>query len=127
MPQPKGKAPAKGGKGGKSKGGGDGDESKLKVANSLKLRHILCEKESKHLEALAKLNEGISFDKVATEFSEDKARQGGLLGWMTRSSMIGAFQERMFTVPVSNSQKPNWVVIKSQFGWHIVIVEDRKI
>jgi NIMA-interacting peptidyl-prolyl cis-trans isomerase 4 len=32
------------------------------------------------MEAEEKLKSGISFDKVAAEYSEDKARQGGSLG-----------------------------------------------
>lgn len=36
------------------------------------------EKHSRKEEALAKLNEGVSFNKVAEEFSEDKAKQGTL-------------------------------------------------
>jgi hypothetical protein len=35
-----------------------------------------CEKHSKKEEALAKLREGVKFDEVARDFSEDKARQG---------------------------------------------------
>jgi hypothetical protein len=35
-----------------------------------------CEKHAKKEEALAKLREGLKFDEVAKEFSEDKARQG---------------------------------------------------
>ena len=35
-----------------------------------------CEKHSKKEEALAKVRDGIKFDEVAREFSEDKARQG---------------------------------------------------
>lgn len=35
-----------------------------------------CEKHAKKEEALAKLNDGVKFDEVAREFSEDKARQG---------------------------------------------------
>jgi hypothetical protein len=35
-----------------------------------------CEKHSRKEEALAKLKEGVKFDEVAREFSEDKARQG---------------------------------------------------
>jgi NIMA-interacting peptidyl-prolyl cis-trans isomerase 4 len=35
-----------------------------------------CEKHAKKEEALAKLNEGVKFDEVARNFSEDKARQG---------------------------------------------------
>ena len=39
-----------------------------------------CEKHSKKEEALAKLREGVKFDEVAREFSEDKARQGRCCG-----------------------------------------------
>lgn len=46
----------------------------------LQLRHILCEKQSRSLEAVEQLKAGKSFDKVAMEFSEDKARTGGALG-----------------------------------------------
>ena len=40
------------------------------------MRHILCEKQSKSLEALAKLKSGEKFNEVAAQYSEDKARQG---------------------------------------------------
>lgn len=50
--------------------------SKQKGAQSINVRHILCEKHAKKEEALAKLNAGSKFDEVAREFSEDKARQG---------------------------------------------------
>lgn len=61
---------------GDEKGSGSG---KLKAATSINVRHILCEKYSKKEEALAKLTDGMKFDEVAKEFSEDKARQGELL------------------------------------------------
>ena len=67
----------------KAKGGSSGskdetskDKTKLKAANSINVRHILCEKHSKKEEALEKLRNGSKFDEVAREFSEDKARQG---------------------------------------------------
>jgi hypothetical protein len=41
-----------------------------------KVRHILCEKQSKVLEALEKINSGMKFDEVARTYSEDKARHG---------------------------------------------------
>ncbi|GAA5969263.1 hypothetical protein JCM21900_005020 [Sporobolomyces salmonicolor] len=116
------------GKGGKKESGGDkgGADKGLKVANALKLRHILCEKQSKTLEALAKLKEGVSFDKVASEYSEDKARQGGSLGWMIRTSMMGAFQEVCFDMQPSTCAQPIYKEIKTKHGYHIVMVEDRK-
>jgi len=52
-------------------------EAKISKQSIQKVRHILCEKNSKILEAMGKLKEGISFDKVAESYSEDKARQGG--------------------------------------------------
>ena len=74
----------KGGSSDKSKGkeaGGAADKGgkQQKGAQSINVRHILCEKHSKKEEAVAKLNSGTKFDEVAREFSEDKARQGKLI------------------------------------------------
>jgi hypothetical protein len=40
-----------------------------------------------HREAYAKLQEGKPFAEVATQYSEDKARSGGSLGWQIRGQM----------------------------------------
>ena len=48
----------------------------LKKMFIFQVRHILCEKQSKSLEALEKLKAGESFNTVATQFSEDKASSG---------------------------------------------------
>ena len=40
------------------------------------VRHILCEKQSKALEALEKIKSGQKFNEVAATYSEDKARSG---------------------------------------------------
>lgn len=99
----------------------------LLPATSINVRHILCEKHSKATEALTKIQEGQRFDKVAQEYSEDKAKAGGSLGWMTRGSMVGAFQDAAFTLQPSTVDKP--VVsplVKTNFGYHIIMVEGRK-
>ncbi|KAF6768581.1 hypothetical protein AHF37_04607 [Paragonimus kellicotti] len=75
-----------------AKAGGSGKPSKAGTA--VKVRHILCEKQSKCFEALEQLRNGKHFSQVAETYSEDKARSGGYLGWMTRGSMVGAFQVR---------------------------------
>jgi len=67
---PKGKKPSDK-ESGSAAGGG-----KQKGAQSINVRHILCEKHSKKEEAIKKLNDGVKFDEVAREFSEDKARAG---------------------------------------------------
>uniref|UniRef100_A0A8C8ARQ1 peptidylprolyl isomerase n=1 Tax=Otus sunia TaxID=257818 RepID=A0A8C8ARQ1_9STRI len=40
------------------------------------VRHILCEKHGKAMEAMEKLKSGLRFSEVASQYSEDKARQG---------------------------------------------------
>ncbi|KAI9065231.1 FKBP-like protein [Trametes sanguinea] len=106
----------------KGKGG-----DKLKPATSVNVRHILCEKQSKALEALQKIQEGLRFDKVAQEYSEDKAKAGGSLGWQVRGSMVGAFQDAAFALQPSTVDKPIISpLVKTQFGYHIIMVEGRK-
>jgi len=53
-----------------------GDSKDKKGGTSVKVRHILCEKQSKCLEALEKIKAGSKFDEIARQYSEDKARQG---------------------------------------------------
>jgi hypothetical protein len=52
------------------------------------------------LEALEKINSGQKFDAVASQYSEDKARSGGDLGWKTRQEVVGAFAEAAFKLNV---------------------------
>ncbi|XP_005107127.1 peptidyl-prolyl cis-trans isomerase NIMA-interacting 4 [Aplysia californica] len=117
---------AKGGKGKGAEGGDDGKSSKGGTA--VKVRHILCEKQSKALEAIEKLQSGMKFSEVAAQYSEDKARSGGDLGWMTRGSMVGPFQEAAFALPNSSVDKPNYTdpPVKTKFGYHIIMVEGKK-
>lgn len=100
----------------------------------------MCEKHSKHTEALEELKKGTAFNVVAEKYSEDKARNGGSLGyapvyrgdewlrlthvvvyrWMQRTGMIGAFQDNAFDIPVSTCAQPNYKVIKSSHGYQYV-------
>ncbi|KAF8221081.1 peptidyl-prolyl cis-trans isomerase pin4 [Tricholoma matsutake] len=102
-------------------------KSGLKAATAVNVRHILCEKHSKATEALQKIQEGQAFNKVAQEYSEDKAKAGGSLGWMTRGSMVGPFQDAAFTLTPSTVDKPIISsLVKTNFGYHIIMVEGRR-
>ncbi|KAH9852295.1 FKBP-like protein [Lenzites betulinus] len=104
-----------------------GKAGALKAATSVNVRHILCEKQSRALEALQKIQEGQRFDKVAQEYSEDKAKAGGSLGWQVRGAMVGAFQDAAFALQPSTVDKPILSpLVKTQFGYHIIMVEGRK-
>ena len=93
-------------------------------------RHVLTtrstsylQKQSKILEALEKIRAGERFDSVASTYSEDKARQGGDLGWKGRQDVVGAFAEAAFALNIGEmTQAP----IKTQFGYHLILVEGRK-
>ncbi|XP_030556470.1 peptidyl-prolyl cis-trans isomerase NIMA-interacting 4 isoform X1 [Drosophila novamexicana] len=128
------KKDAKGGKDG-AKGGkkpaaedkaGAGKEKK--GGNAVKVRHILCEKQGKIMEALEKLKAGQKFPEVAAAYSEDKARQGGDLGWQIRGAMVGPFQDAAFALPISTVNSPVYTdpPIKTKFGYHIIMVEGKK-
>ncbi|KAJ7598862.1 hypothetical protein C8J56DRAFT_175648 [Mycena floridula] len=108
---------------GESKGKAGG----LKAATAVNVRHILCEKHSKASEALQKLQEGQAFNKVAQEYSEDKAKAGGSLGWMVRGSMVGPFQEAAFALQPSTVDKPIISpLVKTVHGYHIIMTEGRR-
>ncbi|PHH63034.1 hypothetical protein CDD81_6365 [Ophiocordyceps australis] len=125
-----GKNDKKGGEKPKAKSSsGDKDSArgaKAKGAQSINVRHILCEKHAKKEEALAKLNEGVKFDEVARNYSEDKARQGGSLGWKSKGSLDPKFEEVAFTLEPSTTSSPKIGEAKTGFGYHIIMVEGRK-
>ncbi|PYI13932.1 FKBP-like protein [Aspergillus japonicus CBS 114.51] len=113
-------------KGKDSGGSGGGDKKGLKPATAINVRHILCEKHSKKEEALEKLRNGAKFDEVAREMSEDKARQGGSLGWKVRGSLNGDFEKAAYELEPSTTANPKYVEVKTGFGYHIIMVEGRK-
>ena len=53
------------------------------------------------LEALDKIKAGERFDAVAAACSEDKARQGGDLGWKTRQDVVVRVQSILLTTPLA--------------------------
>uniref|UniRef100_A0A2K6U4X9 peptidylprolyl isomerase n=1 Tax=Saimiri boliviensis boliviensis TaxID=39432 RepID=A0A2K6U4X9_SAIBB len=77
---PKGKSGS--GKAGKAGAASGSDSADRKVqgpkggSNAVKVRHILCEKHGKIMEAMEKLKSGMRFNEVAAQYGEDKARQG---------------------------------------------------
>ncbi|KAJ2861072.1 Peptidyl-prolyl cis-trans isomerase pin4 [Coemansia aciculifera] len=105
-----------------------GDTKLNKSVNAIQVRHILCDKQSRILEAMEKLKAGTAFNVVATEYSEDKARNGGSLGWMIRGSMDGVFQDAAFELPISTCANPHYSdpPVKTKYGYHIIMVEARK-
>ncbi|KAK0748762.1 hypothetical protein B0T21DRAFT_447428 [Apiosordaria backusii] len=127
-----GKGGGKGGKGaGGSGGGGGGDESggggkQQKGAQSINVRHILCNKMGEAEKAIERLKAGESFKTVAEEMSQDKARQGGSLGWKTKGSLLPEFEKVAYELSPSTINSPSWGMAKTSEGYHVIMVEGRK-
>lgn len=51
---------------------------------------------------------------------------GGSLGWQTKGSLDPKFEEVAFQLPPSSVSSPQFGTVKTQFGYHIIMVEDRK-
>ncbi|KAJ3162770.1 Peptidyl-prolyl cis-trans isomerase pin4 [Geranomyces michiganensis] len=112
----------------KQSGGGGGKTAAAKAGDAAEPKMKKDVNSVKCLEAIAKLEEGVSFDKVAQDFSEDKAKAGGSLGWMVRASMVGPFQDAAFALTPSTVGAPKYTnpPVKTKHGYHIIMVEDRK-
>ncbi|MEJ0072437.1 MAG: peptidylprolyl isomerase [Pseudomonadota bacterium] len=88
-------------------------------------RHILVTSEKAAQDVLAELRKGADFATVAKAKSTDgSARDGGDLGFFSRGDMVAEFSDAAFAMkPGEVSKAP----VKSQFGWHIIKVEDRRM
>jgi len=91
---------------------------------NVRARHILVETEEALAEVQGKLNEGADFEELAKEYSIDtnSAVNGGDLGYFARGTMVPAFEEASFSQPIGVIGEP----IKTDYGYHIIRVEDRK-
>ena len=104
----------------KSKSKKEISEDELKA----KVDAVMAEKLAK-AEKIAKEAQGdkTRFAQLAKKYSEDpgSAKQGGDLGFFAKDQMVPEFAETAF------SAKPDTVsnVVKSQFGYHIIYVQDR--
>jgi parvulin-like peptidyl-prolyl isomerase len=75
---------------------------------------------------LDRVKNGESFEKLATEFSDDPASKvkGGDLGWFGKGIMDPAFEAAAFALQKGQTSNE---LIKSTFGYHIIRVEDRRM
>jgi NIMA-interacting peptidyl-prolyl cis-trans isomerase 4 len=52
--------------------------------------------------------------------------EGGALGWKKRGDLDPAFEEKAFELETSTTGNPKYVEVKTEFGYHIIMVEGRK-
>ncbi len=91
----------------------------------VKVRHILVDSEDAAKAVIADLKSGVSFEEEAKAKSKDTASKanGGELGYITEGETVPEFSAAAFKLkPGEYTQTP----VKTQFGWHIIKVEDRR-
>ena len=100
-------------------------KSEMASGDQIKARRILLDSEEKAMEIIKKLQAGGEFAKLASEYSTGpSAASGGDLGWFGEGQMVPEFSKAAFALnPGDIVTKP----VKTQFGWHIILVEDRKV
>ena len=99
--------------------------SKEMAANEqIKARHILLETEDKAKTVIADLKKGGDFAALARERSTGpSASDGGKLGFFGRGQMVPAFEAAAFKLKKGAYTE---IPVKTQFGWPVILVEDRK-
>src|ERR1700704_3846211 len=86
-------------------------------------RHILVETEDEAKAIKAELDKGADFAELAKKKSKDPgASDGGDLGFFTKEQMVPEFSAVAFTLEPGKISDP----VKSQFGWHIIKVEEKR-
>src|ERR1700674_2262754 len=86
-------------------------------------RHILVETEDEAKAVVEELKKGADFAELAKKKSKDPgASDGGDLGFFTKDQMVPEFSTVAFALEPGKISDP----VKSQFGWHIIKVEEKR-
>jgi peptidyl-prolyl cis-trans isomerase C len=96
----------------------------MATEEEVRARHILVENEDEAKEIAQTIRGGADFAVLAKEKSKDpgSAEEGGDLGYFTKGRMVPEFSEVAFKMYAGQVSNP----VKSQFGWHVIKVEDRR-
>lgn len=88
-----------------------------------KARHILVEKEDEAKAIIASLKKGGKFEDIAKKQSKDpgSGANGGDLDWAPAASYVPEFSQAMIKLAKGQvTEAP----VQSQFGWHVIRVDD---
>ncbi len=99
----------------------------IKQASSeeeVRARHILVETEDEAKAIVEQLKGGADFATIAKEKSKDpgSAQNGGDLDFMGKSELVPEFADVAFKMFPGQTSNP----VKTQFGWHIIKLEEKR-
>ncbi len=107
-----------------AKGFYDDQVKMLKTEEEVQARHILVGSEDQAKDLADKIAKGGDFAALAKENSVDAGSKenGGMLGYFGKGQMVPQFEQAAFALEKGAVSKP----VQSQFGWHIIKVEDKR-
>jgi peptidyl-prolyl cis-trans isomerase C len=87
-----------------------------------KARHILVEQKETAESIIRELQAGGDFAKLAEKESKDSSgKAGGDLGWFSPQTMVKPFAD---AVAALEKGKYTTEPVQSEFGWHVILLED---
>ena len=91
------------------------------MVSKINASHILVKTDGEAYLILQKIREGASFEEMAKQKSIcPSGKRGGNLGWFGRNQMVKEFETAAFSAKKSQIIGP----VKTQFGWHIIRIDD---
>jgi peptidyl-prolyl cis-trans isomerase C len=85
--------------------------------------HILVKTEKEAKDLMARIAAGEKFEEVAKKYSKcPSGKSGGSLGWFGKGQMVPEFEKAAFEGEKGKVIGP----VKTQFGYHIIKVNDQK-
>ena len=95
-----------------------------KSSTEVHARHILVKTKEEANDIIEQLQNGASFEVTAKEKSTGpSATSGGDLGFFGKGQMVPEFEKAAFSL---RKGKFTDTPVKTQFGWHIIKLEDRR-
>ena len=89
-----------------------------------KARHILVKTKKEAMAVIDALEKGGRFAELARTKSIGPSKAGGGdLGWFARGQMVKPFADAAFAL---EKGAYTGVPVKTQFGWHVILLEDRR-
>ncbi|MCW5236549.1 peptidylprolyl isomerase [Verminephrobacter eiseniae] len=90
-----------------------------------KASHILVDKEADAKAIIATIKKGAKFEDIAKKQSKDpgSGAKGGDLGWASPASYVSEFTEALIKL---DKGKMTDAPVKSQFGWHVIRLDDMR-
>ena len=87
------------------------------MAERIVAAHILVDQEYEIKDLQKKLSEGVSFEKLAKDFSKcPSGEEGGNLGEFGKGMMVKPFETAAFALQVGEVSQ----AVKTQFGYHLI-------